>query len=313
MAGRREGSHTAGREAIFPRSPLRAKRDPGPQPCDNKRGKETGMARMLIVGATGHLGQELVKACRQQGHEVHALVRPATRRDPARMEPLHSAGAAIHEGDLADYDSVVRACRSVDIVISAVGSFQIGDEGPLVTAVKEAGVRRFVPSDFGLDPAAAGPASCALFDMKAAVHKTVKAAGIPYTLVHANGFFTYWASSLGDLTRLGGTLPPEEVNVYGDGNVMGALTSVPDVAKVTVRAVMDPRMENQEIRITANTITQNLLIALWQTTSRRTVKRTGVPAAELESIIANASAPDQGMMRVTAQLHRSMWVRGDSV
>jgi uncharacterized protein YbjT (DUF2867 family) len=271
------------------------------------------MARILVVGATGHLGRELVKACSQQGHEAHALVRPATGKDPAKMQLLKAAGATVHEGDLTDYDSLLRACRSADIVISAVGGLQIGDEGALVKAVKEAGVQRFVPSDFGLDPAAAGPGSCALFDAKAAVHKMVKASGIPYTFIHSNGFFTYWAFSLGDLTGLGGKLPPDEVSVYGDGNVMGALTSIPDVATVTVRAVSDPRMRNKEIRITANTITQNLLIALWQTTSGRTVKRTSVPAAELEKIIALSTAPDQGATLVVSQLHRSLWIRGDSV
>ena len=271
------------------------------------------MARILVVGATGHLGRELVKACSQQGHEPHALVRPATRKDPEKMHLLQAAGATLHEGDLTDYDSLLRACRSADIVISAVGGMQIGDEGALVKAVKEAGVQRFVPSDFGLDPAAAGPGSCVLFDAKAAVQASVKAAGIPYTFIHSNAFFTYWAFSLGDLTRLGGKLPPEEVSVYGDGNVVGALTSVPDVAKVTVRAVNDPRVLNKEIRITANTITQNFLIALWQTTSGRTVKRTSVPAAELETIIAGSTAPDQGTMLVASQLHRSLWIRGDSV
>ncbi|HEU0107582.1 MAG TPA: aromatic alcohol reductase [Vicinamibacteria bacterium] len=271
------------------------------------------MARILVVGATGHLGGELVKACLQQGHEAHALVRPATRTDPEKMQLLQAAGATLHEGDLKDHDSLIRACRSADIVISAVGGMQVGDEGALVKAVKEAGVQRFVPSDFGLDPAAAGPGSCVLFDAKAAVHKMVKAAGIPYTFVHSNAFFSYWANSLGDLTRLGGKVPPDEVSVYGDGNVMGALTSVPDVAKATVRAVNDPRVRNKEIRITANTITQNLLIALWQTTSGRTVKRTSVPAAELEKIIAASTAPDQGATLVVSQLHRSLWIRGDSV
>ena len=271
------------------------------------------MARILIVGATGHLGRELVAACQQQDAEVHALVRPATRRDAEKMKPLQAAGATIHEGDLADEGSLLRACRAVDVVISAVGGMQIGDEAPLVKAAKDAGVQRFVPSDFGLDPAAAGPRSCALFDAKAAVQESVKASGVPYTFIHSNGFFSYWAFSLGDLSKLGGKLPPDEVNVYGDGNVQGAFTSVPDIAKVTVRAVHDPRLRNRELRITANTITQNLLIALWQTASGRTVARTGVPAAELEKIIAGATAPEQGMMLIAAQLHRSLWIRGDSV
>jgi uncharacterized protein YbjT (DUF2867 family) len=271
------------------------------------------MTRILIVGATGQLGQELVTASRQQSADVHALVRPGTLRDEARMRPLRDASATIHEGDLADESSLRRACGAVDVVISAVGGLQIADQANLVRAVKDAGVQRFVPSDFGLDPAAAGERSCALFDAKKAVQESVKAAGIPYTFIHANAFFSYWAFSLGDITRLGGKIPPDEVNVYGDGNVMGALNSVPDIATVTVRAVHDPRMRNQELHIRANTITQNLLIALWQTASGRTVARIPVPAAELEKVIAGATAPDQGMLLVASQLHRSLWIRGDSV
>ena len=61
------------------------------------------MAKTLIVGATGHLGQEMVKACKTQGNEVHALVRPATRGDATKMKTLQAAGVTIHEGDLKDY------------------------------------------------------------------------------------------------------------------------------------------------------------------------------------------------------------------
>src|SRR5689334_12284331 len=104
------------------------------------------MARILVVGATGHLGRELVAACRQLGHEPHALVRPSARRDPARMAPLEAARATLHEGDLADRDSLRRACRGMDTVISALGGAQVAAEDPLLDAVEEAGVERFVPS-----------------------------------------------------------------------------------------------------------------------------------------------------------------------
>jgi uncharacterized protein YbjT (DUF2867 family) len=134
------------------------------------------------VGATGHLGKEMVKACRKQGDEVHAPVRPTTRGDPVKMKPLEAAGATIHEGDLNDYDSLVKACRTVDNVISAV-DVMVCDEGSLVRAVEEAGVKRCIPSDFGVEPAVTAPGSCLVFDIKSAIHKSIKAARIPYTFV----------------------------------------------------------------------------------------------------------------------------------
>jgi uncharacterized protein YbjT (DUF2867 family) len=271
------------------------------------------MARTLIVGATGHLGQEVAKAAHRQGHEVHVLVRPATRKDPARMKALEGLGATIHEGDLADRASVVRAFRAVDNVVSAVGGMQIGDEGALVEAARETGIKRFIPSDFGLDPKAAGPGSCFLFDAKAAVHQSIKAAGVPYTFMHTGGFFSYWVFSLGDLTKLGGRLPPDEVGVYGEGNVKGSLMSVADVASLTVRALNDPAMENKEVRVIANALTQDELIEVWQRRSGRKPRRTLVSAVEVERVIATSTGPEQAMTRVLMELHRSMWMRGDAV
>ena len=272
------------------------------------------MAKTLIVGATGHLGQEMVKACAAAGNEIHALVRPETRKDSNKMKGLTAAKATLHEGDLKDYDSLLAACKAVDNVVSTVGGMQIGDEMPLINAVKAAGVKRFIPSDFGLDPAATGPNSCVLFDAKAMLHQAIKQASIPYTFVHANGFFSYWIRTLGDLTKLmGDTLPPAEVNIYGDGNVKGSFAGIADIATVTARVLNDPKMQNKEVRIIANTLTQNELVDLWQKQSGRTVKKTRVAAQDLEKIIASSTTPEQGMMLVLAQLHRSVWIRGDAV
>ena len=89
--------------------------------------------------------------------------------------------------------------------------------------------------------------------------------------------------SLGDLTKLGGgKLPPTEVNVYGDGNVKGSFVSLPDIAAVTVRALSDPKMQNREVRIIANTMTQNELVEMWQKKSGKSVKTVKVSAADME-------------------------------
>ena len=269
------------------------------------------MPKTLVVGATGHLGRHLVQAAGRRGDEVHVLLRPATRRDPEKTKAL-GADVVIHEGDLSDRESLVRACRAVDGVISAVGSMQVGEQHALVDAAREAGVKRFIPSDFGLDPAAAGRGSCVMFDLKAAIHQATREAGVPYTFVHSNGFFTHWVLSLGDLTRLGGPLPPAQVNVYGDGNVKGAFASEGDIAAVTARALHDPALAGRELRLAPNLATQQELIGMWERKSGRVVERVRVSADEMDRTIAGATAPEQGMVLVLTQLHRSMWVRGEA-
>ncbi|MCC3373686.1 aromatic alcohol reductase [Cohnella sp. REN36] len=270
------------------------------------------MTKTLIVGATGLLGNELLRASKKYGNEVHALVRSKTRLNAEKMKTLEAVGATIHVGDLDDYDSLLKACKAVDCVISSV-NWQSGDERTLIQAAKDAGVKRFIPSAFGLDFTVATPGSSLIIDNFSAVYSSLLAAGLPYTLIHTGGFFTYWVATLGDMTKLGSPLPPEEVNLYGDGKVKGSFVSESDVATVTVRALNDPKMENQAIHIGANTITQNEMIEMWEKMSGRSVRKISVMSDDIENIIASSVSQDQKVILSVAQLKRSYWIRGESV
>jgi hypothetical protein len=72
-------------------------------------------------------------------------------------------------------------------------------------------------------------------------------------------------------------------------------------------------MRNQELHIRANTITQNLLIALWQTASGRTVARIPCPRPSWRRSSRARPLPTRAWLLVASQLHRSLWIRGDSV
>lgn len=71
--------------------------------------------RILIVGATGGTGRELVTQALERGYTVTAFV-----RDPARLEIKH-AQLKTAQGDVLDYASVETAMRDQDAVVSALG------------------------------------------------------------------------------------------------------------------------------------------------------------------------------------------------
>ncbi|MER8694492.1 NmrA family NAD(P)-binding protein [Mesorhizobium opportunistum] len=262
------------------------------------------MSSTLIIGATGLLGSEMAKASARNGDSLHVLVRPATAGNEERMRPLRDLGATVHVGDLDDYDSLVRAVGKVDRVISSVhvGS---ASEMTLVRAIKDAGVSRYVPSaGFGLDFAAAAPGSIEPLDIKRAVFDAVRQADLPYTVIYTNGFFSTWVATLGDLTRFGSTsLPPDEVTLYGDGNVPATFVSEKDIAAVTLRALEDPGAVRREIRIAQNRITQNEMIELWRKVSGRSPGIKHMNADELEALIA--AVPGLALLR-------AFWIRGET-
>ncbi|KAJ7943915.1 putative Isoflavone reductase [Quillaja saponaria] len=185
-------------------------------------------SKVLIIGGTGYLGKRLVKASLAQGHETYVLHRPEIGVDIDKVQLLLSfkeQGAQLVPGSFNDYHSLVNAVKLVDVVICAISgvhirSHQILLQLKLVDAIKEAGnVKRFLPSEFGTDPARMGDAlepGRVTFDDKMVVRKAIQEGNIPFTYVSANCFAGYF---LGGLCQPGFILPSRDsVTLLGDGN-----------------------------------------------------------------------------------------------
>lgn len=103
-------------------------------------------SRILIVGATGGTGRQLVTQALERGYEVTALV-----RDPSRLHIAHPRLTVI-QGDVLNEGSVDAAMRGQEAVLSALGHKQyfrptrILSEGTrtILRSMQAHGVRRFV-------------------------------------------------------------------------------------------------------------------------------------------------------------------------
>jgi putative NADH-flavin reductase len=102
--------------------------------------------RVLVVGATGGTGRQLVAQALERGFAVTALV-----RDPARLAVVHPR-LTVMRGDVLDQTSVDAAVRGQEAVVSALGHKRyyppnrILSEGTrnLLRAMETHGVHRFV-------------------------------------------------------------------------------------------------------------------------------------------------------------------------
>jgi putative NADH-flavin reductase len=104
------------------------------------------IARVLIVGATGGTGRQLVLQALERGYQVTALV-----RDPGKLQLEHPKLRVVR-GDVLQYSSLEEAVRGQDAVLSALGHkrffgpTRILSEGTrnLLRAMEAHGVRRLV-------------------------------------------------------------------------------------------------------------------------------------------------------------------------
>ncbi|KAF5725457.1 bifunctional pinoresinol-lariciresinol reductase 2-like [Tripterygium wilfordii] len=265
-------------------------------------------SRVLIVGGTGYLGQRLVKASLVLGHETYILHRPVTGVDIQKVQMLLSfkeQGAHLVPGSFNDHQSLVNAVKLVDVVICAISgvhirSHQILLQLKLVEAIREAGnVKRFLPSEFGTDPARmenAKEPGRITFDDKMVVRKAIEEAGIPFTYVSANCFAGYF---LGGLCQPGVILPSKDrVVLYGDGNVKAIYVDEDDIAMYTIKTIDDPRTINKTlyIRPLKNILSQREVVETWEKLIGQELHKSSISEQEfLASMKGQTYAEQVGM------------------
>jgi dihydroflavonol-4-reductase len=88
--------------------------------------------RVLVLGATGQLGSNLIRALLDRGEQVRALIRPSS---PATT--LSGLDIECVSGDLNDAASIAQACRGVSVVYHAAGYYPTKNV-PVGHAVSEA-------------------------------------------------------------------------------------------------------------------------------------------------------------------------------
>ncbi|MFQ5584410.1 MAG: NAD(P)-dependent oxidoreductase [Calditrichia bacterium] len=102
--------------------------------------------RVLIIGATGGTGKQLVSQALERGYLVTAFV-----RKPEKLRLRHER-LTVHKGNVLDYSSVEQVVKGRDAVLCALGHKRlfhpnrILSEGTknIIQAMAENGVKRFV-------------------------------------------------------------------------------------------------------------------------------------------------------------------------
>ncbi|WP_390896649.1 NmrA family NAD(P)-binding protein [Pseudarthrobacter equi] len=144
---------------------------------------------VLVAGATGDLGQRIVSELLLGDSLVRVLTRPGS----GKAHAIYGGNdrVEIHEVAYTDPAGLVSALSGVETVISAVSGARpviIDAQRALLAAAVEAGVARFVPSDYSADYRRITPGSNRNFELRRELAAELDAAPIRVTSV-LNGAF----------------------------------------------------------------------------------------------------------------------------
>jgi hypothetical protein len=191
---------------------------------------------IVVAGATGNFGFRITTELTKQKAKVRALVRENTPIEKQAM--LYELGADVVQVSYDSLSSLSRACEGASVVISALSGLKdviLTAQLQLFNAVVQAGVPRFIPSDFSIDFTKLPEGSNRNLDVRREFFRAIEGnKNIQVTSI-LNGAFT---------DMLAGTAPfimykAKKVLCWGDRHQQMDWTTMDNTATYTAFAALD--------------------------------------------------------------------------
>ena len=207
-------------------------------------GHESASERVLVAGATGGTGREVVSELQAQGYQVRAFV-----RDEAKAREVLGDDVEYAVGDVRDRASIDAALEDVDVIISAIGAgrsdpangpefVDYGGVKNLAEAATAAELRQLVlVSSMGVtqEDHVLNRMFNNVLIWKFKGEEALRNSGVPYTVVRPGGL----------VNKPGG----EKAVVFAQGDEAAGAIPRADVAKVCVAALDSPDALNKTFEI----------------------------------------------------------------
>ncbi|WP_199443533.1 NmrA family NAD(P)-binding protein [Umezawaea beigongshangensis] len=205
---------------------------------------------VLVAGATGDLGSQIVQNLLERGSTVRALVRPSSADGGERLRGVAGhPNLSLRVGDLTDgAASLAPHVDGVDVVVSAVqgGPDVIVDgQRELLTAAAAAGVRRMIPSDFSINLYGYEYGVNLYSDVRRKFSEEFRDSPVLRTSVTVGAFPEYFLAPLHEVLDVAaGTF-----SIWGDGTQPIDITTIPDTAAYTAAIALDPSTAGRDVHV----------------------------------------------------------------
>ena len=152
---------------------------------------------ILITGATGNNGQELIRQLTAMGQHVRALV-----RKPGDAAKLCGSNIEVVSGDFDLSETLESALQGVDkaFLLTPVAERFVQWQKEFIQAAKRAGIKHLVKfSGMGADPRSASE----LLKLHAETDDILRSSGVPFTILQPNSFHQNMLSSANTIKAQG--------------------------------------------------------------------------------------------------------------
>jgi len=192
---------------------------------------------ILITGATGNNGSELLRQLSATGTPTRAFV-----RDKRKTNPIGFPGIEIVEGDFSRPETFMRALDGVDRLFLLIPSSALAEarQCRFVDAARRSGVKHIVKlSQFGADP----DSPCRFQRAHGAVEDHIRSSGMDYTFLRPNLFMQ-------GILNFRSTIAFQGVFYACAGTARVSIVDVRDIATMASLALTESGHEGKTYEIT---------------------------------------------------------------
>ncbi|KAL5531648.1 hypothetical protein ACEPAG_4525 [Sanghuangporus baumii] len=243
----------------------------------------SGYKSFAVAGA-GNLGKFIVEALLAKKNEGAIAYVFILTRSAGGYDDLIAKGAKVIAVDYTSSSSVQHALEGVDVVISTLHG-PLGTQEVLAVCAKTAGVKLFVPSEFGNNTEGATEG---VWAKKEAFRKKLKdEINLPYTAFYTGGFAD-WTFQPGLSELFGFDFANGKITVPGTGDAPLSWTTRPDIGRFVAHvltALPKERLEWKTYKIEADRISWNQIAETWKARSGKEVTITHRSHSDLEEAV----------------------------
>ena len=216
----------------------------------------SAIKNVTLFGGSGRLGTFVLdKLLASNKFNVQVLKR-------AGSSSTYAAGAKVAEADFADLESLKSAFQGQDAVVSVVGDAGIHSQKLMIDAAIAAGVKRFLPSNFGSNMANPNSRKLPVFAPKVAVEDCLieksKTTELTYTFVYIGGF-----TDFGIQNKVIMDFSKYQPVLFNGGDSQFSSTSMPTVGDAVVGVLTHPKeTRNRPVYVSEIIMSQAQLLSL---------------------------------------------------
>lgn len=213
--------------------------------------------KVALAGATGALGKPMLQALL----DAHFKVTVLTRSTSSNTDSLQDVQVA--KVDYEDDSSLKSALQGQDTVISTLGTAAAAHQKKLVDAAISAGVKRFIPSEFGCDLGNPAARPLPVYAQKVEIEKYLQTkcegTGMSYTFIFNNAFMDW------GLRAFIMNIKEKKITLFDGGDVTFTATPLSFIAKGTAAVLQHPKeTANRAVRLHGAAVTQRQMLGYAQ-------------------------------------------------